>query len=292
MVCGFNPGVLGDDSLLVGQAQKEADGSVLATLVNYACHPTTLGWDNRLVSPDFVGAMRELVESNTDRAPCLFLQGASGELAPALQYATDTALADSCGKRLAYDVLAALEGMPPPGDELVFEAVVESGAPLAVWRLQPFDPPRTLAAQMIGVDLPLKPRPRLDQEVRDVAEEQAESWRLERAIRADAIAAAFRGKVTHRLPVWLWRLGDAILVGQPQEAYSHLQRELRADLIDHAVAVLNLANDDLGVAYLPPDEFYDDDVYTVWQSPFERGSLEALIAACQRELRELIGRST
>jgi hypothetical protein len=87
-------------------------------------------------------------------------------------------------------------------------------------------------------------------------------------------------------------VGDAILVGQPQEAYSHLQRELRADLIDHAVAVLNLANDDLVVAYLPPDELYDDDVYTVWQSPFERGSLEALIAACRRELRDLIDRST
>lgn len=29
----------------------------MATVVNYACHPTTLAWDNTLVSPDYVGAL-------------------------------------------------------------------------------------------------------------------------------------------------------------------------------------------------------------------------------------------
>ena len=48
-------------------------------MVNYACHPTTLAWENTLISPDFPGAMREVVERAT-AAPCVFLQGASGDL--------------------------------------------------------------------------------------------------------------------------------------------------------------------------------------------------------------------
>ena len=76
---GFNPGGSADDTLLVGRVTKD-DGSCLAVLVNYACHPTTLAWENRLISPDFVGAMRDVVEAAKSPSVCLFLQGASGEL--------------------------------------------------------------------------------------------------------------------------------------------------------------------------------------------------------------------
>src|SRR5690606_7871979 len=112
---------------------------VIATIINYACHPTTLAWDNRLISPDYVGAMRETVEAYT-HAPCLFLQGASGELAPAEQYTGNTGTADKHGRSLGYSVLAVLEAMPPPGTELSFVRIVESGAPLAVWDHVPHEP--------------------------------------------------------------------------------------------------------------------------------------------------------
>src|SRR4029079_10208156 len=38
-VCGFNPGVPADDTLIVARVTA-ADGRMLATVVNYACHPT------------------------------------------------------------------------------------------------------------------------------------------------------------------------------------------------------------------------------------------------------------
>ncbi|HTK75035.1 MAG TPA: hypothetical protein VL371_07220, partial [Gemmataceae bacterium] len=79
-VCGFNPGGPADDTVLVARAVDD-DGDTLGTLVNYACHPTTLAWENTLLSPDYVGEMREVVEQPT-AAPCLFLQGASGVLGP------------------------------------------------------------------------------------------------------------------------------------------------------------------------------------------------------------------
>ena len=48
-VTGFNPDGEPDDTVLVARVSAD-DGSVLATLVNYGCHPTTLGPTNRLLS--------------------------------------------------------------------------------------------------------------------------------------------------------------------------------------------------------------------------------------------------
>src|SRR5262245_43567168 len=79
-VCGFNPAGPADDTVLVAKAVAH-DGRTLGTVVNYACHPTTLAWENTLISPDYVGSMRAVVEGHTG-AKCLFLQGSSGELGP------------------------------------------------------------------------------------------------------------------------------------------------------------------------------------------------------------------
>src|SRR5262249_20282608 len=128
-------------------------------LVNYACHPTTLAWQNRLLSPDYIGAMRETVEAQTERAPCLFLQGASGELAPREQYTDDVAIADRHGRQLGHAVLSTLEGMLPPGRLLVYRGVVESGAPLATWALKPHAPSAALEVARMEVELPLKSLP-------------------------------------------------------------------------------------------------------------------------------------
>ncbi|NDH64566.1 MAG: hypothetical protein EBY18_23635, partial [Alphaproteobacteria bacterium] len=69
-LCGLNPSAAADDTLLIGRA-AEASGRVLFTLVNYACHPISLGGGNTQISPDYVGALRETVERDTGGAPCL-----------------------------------------------------------------------------------------------------------------------------------------------------------------------------------------------------------------------------
>lgn len=80
-VCGFNPEGVSDSTLLIARITDNVDGKTLASIVNYACHPTTLAWDNTLISPDYIGAMREVIERDTD-APVFFMQGASGDLGP------------------------------------------------------------------------------------------------------------------------------------------------------------------------------------------------------------------
>ena len=125
-VCGFNPDAWADDTVLVGKATAD-DGTVIGTIVNYACHPTTLAWENTLISPDFVGAMREVVEQQTN-APCLFLQGASGDLGPRDGFAGDVAVADRNGRQLGFAALAGLEALPPPRTRFRYTGPIVSGA--------------------------------------------------------------------------------------------------------------------------------------------------------------------
>lgn len=282
---GYNPAGAHDDALLVGRAVS-LEGRSIATLINYACHPTTLAWENQLISPDFVGAMRDLVVENTDSSVCLYLQGASGELAPREQYTADTAIADRNGRQLGFAVLSTLSGMLPPGTRLAYSGTVESGAPLAVWRRQSTTNPATLEAVKIEVELPLQPMPTADELNAQIAS-SGDRVLIERLVRKRRIREGVGNGVTTLMLCWIWQVGDAVILGHPNEAYSMLQRELRQRFPDVAIAVMNVVNGHYG--YLPPEGLYGVDMYPVWQSPFGRGSLERLIEACGTTIGELAG---
>jgi hypothetical protein len=286
-LCGFNPEGDADDTLLVGRITRDGDNHAIATIVNYACHPTTLAWDNKLLSPDYVGAMREVVEQHTDHALCLFLQGASGELAPRYQYVGDPAVADGHGRQLGYAVLSVLESMLPPRKKLVYQGIVESGAPLAVWQPQPFQPSSALDAVAFDVELPLKPLPTVGelQQQLDACADRALSERIRRKI---ALVAKVGSGSTARSPVWVWRVGQTLFVAQPNEPYSDFQIALRRRFSDLAVVVMNVANGSVG--YLPAAERYDLNLYQVWQTPFDRAALSLLIETCINRCESLLKR--
>lgn len=284
IVCGFNPAVTADDTLLIGRI-CEPTGCVMATIVNYACHPTTLAWDNRLISPDYVGAMREIIERDTGEAPCLFLQGASGELSPREQYVGDPAIADANGRRLGYAALATLQAMLPPKQMLKYAGVVESGAPLATWKRASFAPSSAISAEAVKVPLPLKKLPSIDELSREM-EACTDRTMAERIRRKIRIIRDVGNGPNCEIPVWFWKLGPSFIVAQMNEAYSHFQLALRGMFPDYAVAVVNLANGACG--YLSPPELHDLDIYQVWQSPFDRQALPVLLEACGRQIARMI----
>jgi hypothetical protein len=281
-VVGFNPEKSADSTLLVGRITDEQN-RINGTIVNYACHPTTLAWENRLISPDYVGAMRGLVESNT-HAPCLFLQGASGELSPAEQYIGDTGIAEKNGRQLGYAVMATLESMLPPNMQLSFNGIIESGAPLAVWKQTPYQPPTQLSAKMVDVPFNLKPLPSL-QEIEQQYQDCEDRVMKERLLRKRGVRMSVGDGEVSQVPLWVWQLGDSFVVGQPNEAYSEFQEQLRGRLSPKAVAVMNLVNG--GVGYLPPRGLYGKEIYQEWQTPFAAGSLELLIESAIQATREL-----
>ncbi len=281
-VVGYNPLQPADDTLLVGRVTDDK-GQIVGTIVNYACHPTTLAWDNQLISPDYVGTMRTVVETHT-LAPCLFLQGASGELAPAEQYTGDTRVAEKHGRQLGFSVISTLESMLPANTGLALSRIVESGAALAVW--EPFrqHPAGELGADLRRLELPLKPLPSLS-EIRDQWQSCTDPVQKERLLRKYNVRKAAGDAETASTGLWVWRLGDAFLAGQPNEAYSDFQRHLRAAFPRAAVAVMNVVNGHLG--YLPPGHWYDKDIYSVWQTPFAEGSLELLTTEAIKVVQQL-----
>ncbi len=287
-VTGYEPANPADDTVIVGRVTGP-DGATVATLVNYACHPTTLAWDNELLSPDYIGAMRETVEAGTGDAPCLFLFGACGELAPDLQYLGDVSVADRHGRRLGLAALSTLEGMHPHGHELGFSEIVESGAPLAVWRL---NARAADAAQVMGelVELPLPIKadyPTLDAIETELAR-ATEPFMRERWTRKRRLRKTLGDADHYPLGLWVWRLGDVVFVGYPGEAFSTIQLDLRAAFPDQTVVVMNVVNGSIG--YLPPDALYDEDMYEVWQTPLDRGCLEKLRDASTDTIRALLAR--
>jgi len=279
---GFCPHAAADDTLVVARIFDEAKRT-RATLVNYACHPTTLGWENDLLSPDFPGAMREVVESATS-APCLFLQGASGELAPPCQYSGDPSLADRHGRVLGYAAMALLENLADGAGDLVFDGCKESGAPLALWTSVPGRLPETVAALRKPVELELKPDLPTVAQLQSQLEEGPTGFAHERLIRKLRVRASVGDGATSREHIWLWQIGALFLVAVPFEAYSDLQREIRAYADGNPVLVLNLSNGNQG--YLPPAQLYEKNIYTVWQTPFAKGSLEALISAVRHHVAD------
>ena len=61
---GHNPDEIIENPLTVVRVCNENDTPTLF-IIHYGCHPTTLAWDNSLISPDFVGSLREIVEGET-----------------------------------------------------------------------------------------------------------------------------------------------------------------------------------------------------------------------------------
>jgi len=257
-ICGLNLAEKADDTLLVGRV-ADSKGRTRATIVNYACHPVSLGGGNRLLSPDYIGAMREVVERDTEGAICVFLHGASGELTPRRSYEADSKVADQNGRELGYAALSVLSGMFPPGEELQYQGVEESGTPLGIWRLAPrSDVSNQLSGRFLTTQFPLLPFPSRAELEAQLAG-TTERYAIERLERSLARRAQVGDGPDGDFHFTVWRLGEAFLVSTPAECYSQFQVDLRRQFPDTTVAVLNLS--DGTTTYLPKPESFARDVY-------------------------------
>ena len=88
------------------------DGSPLAVVVNYACHPVVLGSISNVISADWVGAMRRAVEKITG-AKLLFIQGASADINPWPGVPTDDeSVLERLGLEIGGEVLKIWPSIP------------------------------------------------------------------------------------------------------------------------------------------------------------------------------------
>jgi hypothetical protein len=309
-VCGYNPLVPADDSVLVVRAESD-DGKILATIVNYACHPTTLAWDNTLISPDYPGAMREVVESDTN-APCVFLQGASGELGPREGFVGDPKVAERNGRELGYAALSVLYSLPSARSNYEYRGRVVSGATIGTWSYRALNPQELLERETWSVwrgtiDLPYRSDlPSLEEVAAHLKqrEEEEAAARLkgdhQKASELRALAERRRRELARRqaLPsgktfpyqAAIWRMGQAIWLAVQGEPYSLLQTELRNRFPGISLVVCTIGFS-WGAAYLPPAEKYGLGIYQETIAVVAPGSLETLIDALAQRIEGLLNQS-
>ena len=285
ILCGPNPAGRADTTLMVGRVTNELSGKIVASIVNYACHPVSLGGGNTAVSPDYVGAMRELVEANTGGALCIFLHGPSGDQTPRDSYSSDPAVADRNGEVLGYAVLSALRGMLPPGRRLEFVGIQSSGAELAIWepRTYAVDP---IAASVVNyVRLPEKNWPTMAEiEARLAAETDRPA--LTRMERLKQYVSNLEGGLRGGFPIWGMRFGQAIVIATPAEPFTELQIELRKRFPNNAIIVANDTNGSFN--YLPPASYYGNGAYEQDCADFGPGALEIVIVAATKIIESLL----
>jgi len=283
---GYNPELIPDDVLVVGRATLES-GKTVATFVNYGCHPTSVGWESSLVSPDYVGRAREIVESATG-APMIFLLGACGNVAPRLQYSGDVSVADKNGEMLGYAVMATMANMMPPASELTFDQTIISGSLLANWLPLKVEPNSSVnASKMFAI---------LKHKALRTREELEKAWA---PITASAEFLNFRifkqfemrkdyvqegGVVNH--PIWIWQIGDAIFIAHCGEAYLEMAKELRLRNPERMILWLDMTNGP-GYMYVPTAGAYDRDAYQAQQSLLAKGSFEELLEILDEQIKGL-----
>lgn len=275
-VVGYNPELTPDHTVAVGRITN-LSGKHVATLVNYGCHPTSVGWESSLISPDYIGRARELVEDETG-APMLFLLGACGNVAPRRQYSGDVSVADRNGEMLGYSTLATLSRMLPPATELAFTEVIKSGSNLAGWEPRAVAPNTTVVATRVNAVL--KHKPLLDEnQMRELwttmtATEEFLNFRIRKQfeMRIDYVKP---GGVVHH-PVWFWQLGDALVIAHCGEAYLEMAQELRRRHPEVVILFLDMTNGP-GYIYVPTRSAYERNAYQSSQTLLAPGGFEDLL---------------
>lgn len=286
VVVGFDPEQEPDETLVVGRV-SDLEGKIRLVIVNYGCHPTSVGWECDLISPDYIGRAREVIKENTG-APMLFLLGACGNVAPKEQYSGDVRVADRNGEILGYATLSALATMLAPASELRFDQVITSGSNLASWVSVAVEPNPILERKKIFVEM--KHKELLSEaEMRRAwapltATETFLNFRIRKQfeIRIDYVT----DHETVRHPVWIWKIGDAIVIAHAGEAYLELARELRKRNSDRMILFLDMTNGP-GYIYLPTKASYESNTYQSQQSIVASGGLEKMLEELDQEIKSL-----
>jgi hypothetical protein len=237
-ILGWNPDGLVDNQVTSLQLRR-ADESVVATAVNYGCHPVTTGYDMYVYSADFPGPLRDVVRRVTG-GEAVFLQGAGGNVLPKVAFTDDEAEAELMGHSLGIGALHSLSGRFARRRRMVYRPE-RSIMQISSYRREVVETgPVELAATMRRVRFPLQPLPSLE-EVRAISTE----WE---AKLADAVAAGSGTGGAARIAFWHagWarkterslldgtaptsregrihaiRVGDGVIVSGPGEVFTEI----------------------------------------------------------------------
>lgn len=206
-------------------------------IVNYACHPVIVQVQE-WVSADFIGAMRNVVQDRLKGIEgCLFIQGACGDINPAVGCTQDFEDVSRFGTALATEVIE------------VFDRITAAEYPVEALNV---------AALSQTIQLLSRPLPSLE-EAENMGEEAL--WRIR------------EGNSPYAAEIQLIRLGNCIITGIPGEPMCRMGLEIK-ELFRPLVAVpAGYANGYVG--YLASSEDWRKGGYEVELGPWSKVGFES-----------------
>ncbi|MGQ9730991.1 MAG: neutral/alkaline non-lysosomal ceramidase N-terminal domain-containing protein [Candidatus Zipacnadales bacterium] len=249
VILGQNPDGAIDREVIVIRIER-ITGEPLCCLLNFAAHPVSQTHRGRLISADFPGYARQVVEDLTG-ATCLYLQGACGNLnTTIMKEGLDTPR--TLGKRLGAAAVQAYETAQPA--EL---------APIGV-RYKVAKLPAKTYASLQEAEVVVE---RLHREHEQAVKERNKGrlrWaeiRLERAQKALESLRSGKPLPPVEAPIWGMVLGEIGIATGPGEIFCEIGLAVKqAGVVPHTLYVSNTNG---AIGYVPVAEAYLDGGYEV-----------------------------
>jgi len=250
IILGRNPSGAIDRELILVRLDR-ASGEPLCCLLNFATHPVSQTHKGRLISADFPGYAREVVEELTG-ATCLYLQGACGNInSVIMQPGLDSPR--TLGKRLGAAAVQAYETAAPVELAPLAVASKEAGLPAKTYG--------SVEEAQAAVD-------GLQAEYNGAKAGKANKgrlwWAQLRLDRAKACLESLRtGKPLPPVPAPIWgvALGEVGIATGPGEIFCEIGMAVKqAGVFPHTLYVSNTNG---SVGYVPVPEAYPDGGYEV-----------------------------
>ena len=244
-ILGWNPDGFLDDSVPTIRIDA-TDGSPVATLVGFGCHPVVVGPDVAAIGSDYVGPLRHQVEELRGGGVAIFLQGAAGNVLPLEGFFDHAGPEIPFGKRLGLEAAHAVVDADPRAmgvEKVAFGSVT----PISLYRRRPAEeqPVQSIATVRKLVALPLLDAPSVDELRAELAEREADIARRTAAgetrvtinpvrYHTSWIRLMLSWAENGPLPkesmgeIWAARLGDTAVVGTPGEVFGEIGAAVRA----------------------------------------------------------------
>ena len=278
----------------------DENGNVVSTIVGYACHPTILCPDNRLISPDYPGHMRKTVE-DTVGGSCIFLQGAAGNQGPIHGFVGEVEVARKAGKILGLEASKVRMSLDPFERKEELIEIVQAGADLGMYEdVAVSEPSDDLQVRNKYIDLPSLNFPSYEKASQDYENALLDLKKIRELGNKDDIKKMvstvkrtnFTRKLTEiskggKVNIWIQtiKVGDIIFQGLPLEPFMEFSHKIKSLNSDKKIFWSGYTNGWLG--YLPTAKAYEEGGYETRNTPLSPESEELILDICDSEIKKL-----